>query len=314
MPKDQFHQLHIDVARNATDDFNPFHDPHRWQNIRDNPYGGPIVLGFQLESLADYRIEQQHASESGLDVVPLPFSNYEFHFASALSPEEPFTVQVGRTQRKRDKAAGRTNRVVMRRADGRPIILGNRRDGLEPRFLPDWNPVDPSQLQGASDRSFLSDGGLFLKRKYLNTSNGKNFLLGSLVDQYHYFDELDERVSFPPVFVASLISCALLERGRAEGCDFEDDPHVYASHRISIDRRLQGALRSNNRVDVVVAAPTSRSGQPVNTAHPGEDAALLCHRCIMFTAGGEALLRCEVQTARLRDLMHDEEKNGASTE
>jgi hypothetical protein len=49
----RFQQIHIDVARNATDDFNPFHDKNRWQNITDNPFVGPIALGFQLECLIE---------------------------------------------------------------------------------------------------------------------------------------------------------------------------------------------------------------------------------------------------------------------
>ena len=47
-----FSQAHIDVARNSTDDFNPFHDPLRWQRIEGNPFGSPIALGFQLEFFA----------------------------------------------------------------------------------------------------------------------------------------------------------------------------------------------------------------------------------------------------------------------
>ena len=51
-----FEQIHIDAARNSSDDFNLFHDKNKWQRIRDNPFGGPIVLGFQLECLIEYRI------------------------------------------------------------------------------------------------------------------------------------------------------------------------------------------------------------------------------------------------------------------
>ncbi|MDH3561594.1 MAG: hypothetical protein OEN52_11645, partial [Gammaproteobacteria bacterium] len=47
-----FHQIHIDAARNATDDFNPFHDPWKWDHIHGNPFGMPIVLGFQRDSSA----------------------------------------------------------------------------------------------------------------------------------------------------------------------------------------------------------------------------------------------------------------------
>jgi hypothetical protein len=156
MKTDQFDQLHIDVARNATDDFNPFHDPHRWQNIQSNPYQGPIVLGFQLESLADYRIEQQRQSEQIPEPPSFAFSNYEFHFAAALRPGEPFTVQVRQTQHKGNGMPVATNRVLMRQAEGRPIMLGSRSDGPQPRFLPDWTPIAPDVLEHLPDRSFIA--------------------------------------------------------------------------------------------------------------------------------------------------------------
>ena len=58
-----FEQIHIDIARNSTDDFNPFHDPLRWNNISGNPFGGPIALGFQLEFLCSDRIMRRRAKE-----------------------------------------------------------------------------------------------------------------------------------------------------------------------------------------------------------------------------------------------------------
>ena len=56
--KDQsftFDQIHIEVARNATDDFNLFHDKHKWLQITHNPFKGPIVLGYQLNTLIDIK-------------------------------------------------------------------------------------------------------------------------------------------------------------------------------------------------------------------------------------------------------------------
>ena len=55
-----FNNIHIDVARNSTDDFNLFHDKLKWSEIEGNPFGGPIVLGFQLlgfiaENFCKYR-------------------------------------------------------------------------------------------------------------------------------------------------------------------------------------------------------------------------------------------------------------------
>ena len=41
-------QIHIDIARNSTDDFNLFHNKDRWHWVRGNPFEGPIALGFPL--------------------------------------------------------------------------------------------------------------------------------------------------------------------------------------------------------------------------------------------------------------------------
>jgi hypothetical protein len=39
-----YQQIHIDAARNATDDFNPFYDQKKWNSIRGNPFSMPVVL------------------------------------------------------------------------------------------------------------------------------------------------------------------------------------------------------------------------------------------------------------------------------
>lgn len=197
-----FQQIHLDVARNATDDFNPFHDPHRWHNIRDNPYGGPIVLGFQLAALADYLIEAHRQAEHVDPGRTATYLNYEFHYASPLRPGQPFTVDVRRTIPTKSGTPGALNRVIVRQQTGQPILLGSRADTTQPTLPGHWPPIDIDLTDGIGDRSYLPDRQLFLKRKYLSTNNGKNFLLGSLVDQFYYFDELSERVRFPPIFTA----------------------------------------------------------------------------------------------------------------
>ena len=58
----RFSALHIDVARFATDDFNPFHDRNKWQRIEGNPFGGAIALGFQLSSFALHGVSMLHAA------------------------------------------------------------------------------------------------------------------------------------------------------------------------------------------------------------------------------------------------------------
>ena len=66
----------------------------------------------------------------------------------------------------------------------------------------------------------------FYKRKYTTNSNAKNFLTGSHVEQSNYFDEVNDKILFPETYCTSLISCALLERGKANGLDFKLNPMV----------------------------------------------------------------------------------------
>jgi len=94
---DVFNQIHIDVARNATDDFNLFHDRNRWLRINHNPFKGPIALGFQLESLLEHKVflYRQHHNENALiSDKNLRFSNYQFSFVNAVKPGQVVSVDI----------------------------------------------------------------------------------------------------------------------------------------------------------------------------------------------------------------------------
>jgi hypothetical protein len=170
------------------------------------------------------------------------------------------------------------------------------RETASPRFVEDAVLPDLGAFHLAADRSPVGDGRYFLKRKFLNTSNAKNFSLSSLVDQHYYLDELAERVSFPPMFTASLISCALLEKARSEAYDFEANPVVYTAHQISIDGRVQRGLRSNHRLHLLAEEPAKAAankglGQP--------SVAQDVYRCFGIADNCEVLFRAMVYTAPL---------------
>ncbi len=110
----QFQQIHIEVARNATDDFNPFHDKHRWQNIVGNPFGGPIALGFQLECLIEqqmrrYRLE--HGEDDILRNRGLDWSQYEFRFANAVHAGQQIEVTIRDSRLREGDTPSLSNRV-----------------------------------------------------------------------------------------------------------------------------------------------------------------------------------------------------------
>ena len=292
-------QIHIDIVRNATDDFNPFHDPHRWQNIQGNPFGGLIALGFQLAALALDRVSnfRKANNEASLPLDRgLHFSNYQFTFASAVTAGAELAVQVRKTANNIDSKGELSNRVSVKQ-DGKLALIGTRRDTFKPLAQAGDVPSFPAKLSEQPDRAFLGDSGFFLKRKYLMTSNGKNFCAGCFIPQHHYFDELAERVFFPPSFILSLVSCALLERAHKEGHDFESSLYVYTSHHFSFDKRVQRELKSNDRLHLLVGSPSETGGGE------GRGHTTVQHACYGIVDDDRLLFSGSVGLAGLRDIL-----------
>jgi hypothetical protein len=297
----QFEQFHIDVARNSTDDFNPFHDPFRWQNVRGNPFGSTIVLGFQLAFLAAERVRlfrRHDDGETAAAQAATGFGNYDFVFADALRPGEAFALEIRKTLDKRDQGGGISNRVVVRKRGGGLVLMGTLSDTAEPRFENGATLGDIPLLDALPDRVPIPGTPYFHKQKFLNTSNGKNFCLASLVEQQGYFDELIERVCFPELFTAALLSSALLEKARGEGYDFEGDPVVYTRHQISVDHALQVTLRSNDRLHLLVEGPLAAgAGKGLGKT----TATQYAYRCL-GAVRGRLLLRARVEMAPLAEV------------
>lgn len=298
----QFSQIHIEAARNSTDDFNLFHDKHKWQRIRRNPFGGPIALGFQLECLIEYQLRLHRLANDELGYIRdqgLVFSNYQVAFAGVVRTGTPMAVDIRRSQRRPSDAGALSNRVMLK-ADDRPVLIGHKKETAAPQALPDADVAALPALHDVPDRSYLEDGEFFLKRKFMNVGNAKNFLSGSLAEQADYFDELEGRIQFPEVFPASLISCALLERAMSQGHDFENAPMVYTAHHISIDRRELERLKSNDRLDILVrrprlVAPEKGLGQSGVTQ--------TVYECYGLLSGGRRLYQAEIALTSLDEIL-----------
>ncbi|MCX8048708.1 MAG: hypothetical protein N3A55_03475 [Methylohalobius sp.] len=252
-----FSQLHVDVARFATDDFNLFHDPHKWHRLAGNPYGGPIVLGFQMETwVAEAVAAYRHTHDDPALLARLRFSHYQIHFAAALKPGQRFNLTI-KPSHWDEGQKGLSNRLLLRSDQG-IVLMGHHRLTQEPLVLAEKMEQLP-ELCALPDRSEVM--GYFLKRKFMMTANAKNFLLGCLVDPIQYFDELAARTAFPEIFPVSYISCALLERAWREGHDFERAPMVYTYHEISIDRKVGAEIKSNDPLHLLVAPENSSEGR-----------------------------------------------------
>ena len=311
-----FQQIHIDAARNATDDFNPFHDPRKARLVRGNPFAGTIVLGFQLEGLIEHAIDlhrDAHAERATVEREGLHFSNYQLTFASVLAPGQRFGIEIKPTIVAADRSS-LSNRVVIRAeggvapptpgvappTPGGMVLIGYKRETREPLVAADRDPPALPALRPLPDRSFVPGTACFLKRKFLNTGNAKNFLAGSLCDQGYYFDEIAERVNFPDLFPASLLSCALLEKAQQEGHDFLVDPMVYMAHTIAIDRRIARRLRSNDVLHMLVEGPETVEGDKgLRTSGVRK----LRFRCFGLVGHEEMLYRAEVLMAPLASIL-----------
>lgn len=303
-----FQSIHIDAARNSTDDFNLFHDKLKWDRIKGNPFHGPIALGFQLEcliekQLKDYRTE--HDEITLIDEYQLRFSNYQFTFANVVRPGEALSIEIKNSQFKQGENTTLSNRFLMKTPNGL-VMIGYKRESQHPLTLADSALPQLPELAQLADRSYLSDDTTFYKRKFLNTGNAKNFLAGSLVEQSDYFDELENKVSFPDIFPVSLISCALLERARKSGHDFEREPMVYTSHNISIDRYGMHRLRSNDMIHLLVKQPVAISGE----AGLGKSGMNQCvYPCFGLLNDGTTLFRAEIAMTALDQIVKSHARN-----
>lgn len=251
---DVFSQIHIDVARNATDDFNLFHDRNRWGRINRNPFNGPIALGFQVESLLEHKVflhRKLHDEHKLIEDNNLRFSNYQFSFVNAVKPGQVVSVDVKASKLKEDPDTILSNRITVK-SGGALALLGYKTESKFALFLTIPELPQFGALNQHPDRSFIAGSSFFLKRKYITTSNAKNFLCGSLVDQDAFFDPFKNKVVFPEIFPCSLISSALLEKAVLEKHDFERNPLVYMSHRISIDRSYLTKLKSGEALYILI--------------------------------------------------------------
>ncbi|MBD9355140.1 hypothetical protein [Methylomonas albis] len=255
--KDQsftFEQIHIEVARNASDDFNLFHDKHKWLQVTHNPFKGPIVLGFQLNTLIEYQMRlyrEAHHEDQIIADNQLRFSNYQIIFVNALRPRQEMTLDIKKTLIATIPELTLTNRIAIK-SQGKTILLGYKKETKNPLFLVDTDLSSLPDLNALADKTIVPGTEFFLKRKWMNNGNVKNFLSGSFAEQSDYFDELMQLAHYPEVFPCSLTSGALLEKAQMEDHDFKRNPMVYTSHDISVDRVHLAKLKNNDKLHILV--------------------------------------------------------------
>lgn len=299
MDKFTLTQMHIECARNSTDDFNLFHDKSRWQKIVDNPFGGPIALGFQLACFIEHQVKNHRITnleKQALDSTRLYMSEFELMFAGIVKPGDDISINIksGKSSVKEGMTAY-SNRVALK-SNGKTVLLGFKREtdrGIDISSLSLPNEVE---IASCEDRSFSKDQAWFIKRKYMIVGNAKNFLTSAFAEQSEYIDEFDDKIEFPQTYPLSLISSALLERAKASGHDLVVEPMIYTSQRLAINKSLLNLLKSNDCLTILVNEPAQIEGQN-STGNK------LHQTCIGLIHGTKPLFKAEIELTPLSSLL-----------
>lgn len=302
--KDQaytFDQIHIEVARNATDDFNLFHDKHKWLQITHNPFKGPIVLGYQLNTLIEYQMRlhrEAHYENRIIAENNLRFSNYQITFVNAVRPRTPVYLDIKKTLIKTIPSLTLCNRIALK-AEGKTVLLGYKKETQEPLFLTDTAFHQLPNLNELPDLTVIPGTDYFLKRKFMNNGSVKNFLSGSLAEQSDYFDELLQIANYPEIFPCSLASGALLEKAQLENHDFKLNPMVYTSHEISIDREHLKQLKNNDTLHILVKQLPESKNNTLNQTQ----IMLRTYQCYGLLANNDVLFRMTMNLVPLEEIL-----------
>ncbi|NOQ37094.1 MAG: hypothetical protein GQ569_14580 [Methylococcaceae bacterium] len=299
-----FNQIHIEATRNASDDFNLFHDKHKWLQITHNPFKGPIVLGFQLNTLIEYQMRLYRDAHHENQIIAeneLHYSNYQTTFVNALRPDREFHLNIKKTLIKTIPELTLANRVSIK-SDNKTVLLGFKKETKKPLFLSDTDLSILPDLNDLPDCSTVAGTEFFLKRKYVNNGNAKNFLSGSLAEQSDYFDELAGLAHYPEIFPCSLSSGALLEKAQIEdNHDFKRNPMVYTSHSISVNRNHLKLLKNNDKLHILVKQLPESKTQTLNQTN----IMLRIYECFGVLEGGEVLFRMRMCLVPLEEILNN---------
>ncbi|WP_305908024.1 hypothetical protein Q9L42_012710 [Methylomarinum sp. Ch1-1] len=296
-----FEQIHLEVARNASDDFNLFHDKHKWLQITHNPFKGPIVLGFQLNTFIEYQMrlyrEANHENQI-IEQNDLRFSNYQITFVNALRPRQEFHLDIKKTLIKTIPNLTLGNRIALK-SENKTILLGFKKETHDPLFLAATSFDQLPDLNKLKDKTMVPGSDYFLKHKYMHNGNAKNFLSGSLAEQSDYFDELNHLAHYPEIFPCSLTSGALLEKAQLEDHDFKSNPMVYTSHELSVDRHHLSQVKDNDTLHILVKQlPESRENTLNQT-----NIMLRTYECYGLLEHNEILFRAKMNLVPLEEIL-----------
>ena len=167
-------------------------------NTDSNPFANLAIPSFQLDAQIEGQIEIFPSTQDEREIIDqynLRFSNYEFTIANTIKPDHAISIEIKPSHLKRSANTALSHGVCIKTTEG-IALAGYKKESHSPLYLADAGLPPSADIERVSDRSYLPNTPFFLKRKFMNTSNAKSFLTGSLIEQADYFDELEVLPAF----------------------------------------------------------------------------------------------------------------------
>jgi len=300
-----FTQSDLDSVRSISDDGNPIHDPSVWCKVQNNPFDGPIVLGFQLVELAAratsdtflnesrYKASANSAPHSGV------YSRYRVTFLNAVLPNVNVEMKASPV-RKIESEKTLRQRFVARSA-GNIVLKGYRETVVGNSENTDYmfSGIDQGERLGSS--SAQPDGEVMITETQLLTTHARRFAK-ACGDSVHQNNVHGLRGLASDIYPVSMTSGALVRYAINSGWDLCARPLVYRSQDIRIDSSRLNGLSGNTAISLQTRRDTSHRGTQTNemgasdfafvcTGTMSDGSVLFCVRLVVSALGNVPTLQ-----------------------
>jgi len=258
-----FTQSDVDSVRSISDDGNPIHDPSVWYKVQNNPFDGPIVLGYQLVELAaratsdsilnesQYRANASSTPHDGI------YSRYRVTFLNAVRPNENVEMKASAIRKIESEEVVRQRFVA--RSAGTIVLKGYRETVVGNSENTDYMFAGIDQRERFGRSSAQTDGEVMTTEAQLSTSHARRFAK-ACGDSVHQNNVHGLRGLASDIYPVSMTSGALVRYAINSGWDLCARPLVYRSQDIRIDSSRLMGLSGNTAISLQTRREASRDG------------------------------------------------------
>ena len=246
-----FTQSEVDTVRSITDDGNPIHDPDKWHNVQNNPFDGPIVLGFQLVELAARATSDSALGQSAYTKAARPvhqttiYNRYRVTFLNAVKADERVEMTASAVRRL-DSVGSSRQRFVARTCES-IVMKGYRETVTESSGNTDYMFDGIEPINGSGGSNAVQHHSVMTTQKLLSTAHARRFAT-ACGDSNHQNNVHGLRGLASDIYPVSMTSGALVQYASSCGWDLSVRPFVYRSQDIRIDSSRLDGLSTNTAI------------------------------------------------------------------